>query len=173
MVDTPSFVGFGGLPHLLEAKNSVLSIPHHVFPMMVSDSKVLKEDPNPALWSHDPSLWVSKHGSSMMTVMQVAIYMGFKELIMLGCDVNWVPFDYEKDIDPNHFVEDYWGKLSLDGNKIDVTPERAKRYTDGAISCHVLAKKVCEPLGVKIYNATIGGDLEVYPRVDLMEALCR
>ena len=173
MVDTPSFVGYGGLCYLLEAKGTVLNVPKHVFPVWVTDDVPHQEDPNPAIWSHDPSGWVSKYGSSMLTVMEIAVYLGFKELIMVGCDLGWKPFDYEEDKDPNHFTEDYWGKMNLDGNKIDVTPERAQRYTDGAISCHVLAKKVCDPLGVKIYNATIGGELEVYPRVDLMEVLCR
>ena len=171
MVDTPSFVGYGGLPHLLESKDRVLYIPHHVFPVNVADDRPTREDPNPAWWSHDASVWVSKYGSSMVAVMQIAVYLGFKELIMLGCDLGWKPFDYEEDIDPNHFTGDYWGKMNLDGNKIDVTPERAQKFTDGARSGHVLAKKVCARTGVKIYNATIGGELEVYPRVDLMEVL--
>jgi len=171
MVDTPSFVGFGALPYLLEAKGTVLSVPKHVFPVWVSDDEPIQEDPSPHLWSHDPSGWVSKYGSSMSTVMQIAVYLGFKELIMVGCDLGWKPFDYEEDKDPNHFTEDYWAKMKLSGQEIAVTPERAKRYTDCARSSHVLAKKVCDPLGVKILNATIGGELEVYPRVDLLEVL--
>ena len=175
MVDTPSFIGYGGLPHLLEAEERVLSIPHHVFPVRVSDDVPTQEDPDPAIWSHDAPRWVSKYGSSMLAVMQIAVYLGFKELILVGCDLGWKPFDYEEDKDPNHFTEDYWGKLRVstsEGYKaVVVTPEMAQRYTDDARSCHVLAKKVCDPLGVKIYNATIGGELEVYPRVDLLEVL--
>ena len=175
MVDTPSFVGYGCLPYLLEAKGTVLNAPKHVFPLWVSDDVPTQEDPNPAIWSHDVSKWVSKYGSSMLTVMQIAVYLGFKELIMVGCDLGWKAFDYEEDKDPNHFTEDYWGKLKVltpKGRKaVVVTPEMAQRYTDCARSCHVLAKKVCDPLGVKILNATIGGELEVYPRVDLMEVL--
>ena len=171
MVDTPSFIGYGGLAYLLEAEERVLSIPHHVFPVRVSDDLPRQEDPSPAIWSHDPSKWVSKYGSSMLTVMQIAVYLGFKELIMVGCDLGWKPFDYEEDKDPNHFTEDYWGKMNLSGREIIVTPELAQRFTDDARSCHVLAKKVCDKLGVKIYNATIGGELEVYPRVDLLEVI--
>ena len=176
MVDTPSFVGYGGLCYLLEAKGAVLNVPKHVFPVWVADDKPTQEDPDPAIWSHDPSGWVSKYGSSMLAVMEIAVYLGFKELIMVGCDLGWKPFDYEEDKDPNHFTEDYWGKLRVSTSKgykdVVVTPEMAQRYTDDARSSHVLAKKVCDKLGVKIYNATIGGELEVYPRVDLMEILC-
>jgi hypothetical protein len=171
MVDTPSFVSYGALPHVLEAEGKVLFIPHHVFPMWVADDLPRQEDPDPNIWSHDVSRTVSKYGGSMLAVMQVAVYLGFKELIMVGCDLGWKPFDYEEDKDPNHFTEDYWGKMNLSGAEIVVTPELAQRYTDDARSCHVLAKKVCDKLGVKIYNATIGGELEVYPRVDLLEVI--
>ena len=171
IVDTPSFVGYGTLPHLLEAKGTVLSIPHHVFPLWVSDDVPRQEYPDPNIWSHDVSRNISKYGSSMLAVMQIAVYLGFKELIMVGCDMGWRPFDYEEDKDPNHFTEDYWGKMNLSGQEIIVTPELAQRYTDDARSGHVLAKKVCDKLGVKIYNATMGGELEVYPRVDLLEVI--
>ena len=39
------------------------------------------------------------------------------------------------------------------------------------IHMHGIAKRESEALGVKIYNATVGGILEVYPRVDLREVL--
>ena len=31
------------------------------------------------------------------------------------------------------------------------------------------ARQVCEEMGVRVYNATVGGKLEVYPRVDYQD----
>jgi hypothetical protein len=165
MKNTPSFVAYANLPHLIGAEGSHIRVPGHVFPISVSKDSQLRPD----TWSHNIADRVSKTGSSMLAVMQIAAYMGFDPIILVGCDAKWASFDYEEDIDPNHFVEDYWGKMSLDGKEIPVTPEQAKRYTDDAIACHLCAKTACDKIGVKIYNATIGGDLEVYPRVDFME----
>ena len=172
MIDTPSFVGFAAMPHILspESDSNRIAVPRNVFPVSVSkggrDMGAFRDS-----WSHNIADRVSKTGSSMLAVMQIAVYLGFNPLIMVGCDARWEPFDYEEDIDPNHFVEDYWGKMNLDGKKIEVTPERAKGYTDDAMWCHRLAKKECDKLGVNVYNATVGGDLEIYPRVDFMDVI--
>lgn len=37
------------------------------------------------------------------------------------------------------------------------------------LAAHQLARASCEKLGVKIYNSTFGGELEVYKRVDYNE----
>ena len=34
-----------------------------------------------------------------------------------------------------------------------------------------LAKMVCDNLGVRVLNATVGGKLEVFPRIDYRQAL--
>ena len=163
----PSFVEFGLLPYVLESVDGRINIPRHILPIdAVKDRK----------WSYDITKGVSKYGSSMLAVMQVAVYMGFKQLVLVGCDAKWIPFDFDEDKDPNHFVDDYWGKLnvcvSTGGRKdIVVTPTLAKRFSSDAQNCHTFARESCEPIGVEIYNATIGGDLEVHKRVDLVEAI--
>lgn len=80
--------------------------------------------------------------------MQLAVYMGFKEIYLLGTDCTLSP-----DGRAPHFVSDYCrnpGSLLLD--KIMQAYQVAKQYTDSH--------------GIKIYNATRGGALEVFPRVD-------
>lgn len=56
----------------------------------------------------------------------------------------------------NYFSEEY-----SDGEIM--TPEKNRRHT----LAHELAKSVSVELGFNIYNATVGGHLEVYPRTDI------
>lgn len=109
-----------------------------------------------------------------ITMLQIAIYMGFSEIYLIGCDTDYtVPKDTVKegvkangeaglaltsthDNDPNHFDPRYFGA----GRKWH-DPQ-----TDMMIEHHRYARTVGELLGVEIYNATVGGKLEVYPRRD-------
>jgi len=60
------------------------------------------------------------------------------------------------DEDPNHFTENYREK------------PKDNRYANEEITkSHVAAKKILSDRGVNVYNATVGGELEVYPRVDI------
>lgn len=170
IVGTPSFIDYGMLPSVLDTRDREINVPENVFPVAVS-KKYRQRDPDSSIWSHDIADGVSKYGSSMLAVLQIAVYMGFNPIYLLGCDLGWKPFGRD-DKDPNHFSEDYWGKPQLvSGEKIIVTPGLARRYTADAHSSHTLAKKACDPMGIKIYNATMGGDLEVYPRVNLVEVI--
>ena len=36
---------------------------------------------------------------------------------------------------------------------------------------HEIIKKECDRRGIKIFNATVGGKLETYPRVEIREVL--
>jgi len=61
--------------------------------------------------------------------------------------------------DSTHFSENYWnrGRLIKDNRKLE------KQILKG----HAIAKKVCSDKNIKIYNGTIGGELEMFPRVDI------
>lgn len=121
----------------------------------------------------DFSLDASDHTYAGCTVtfscLQLAYYMGFQEIYLIGVDCDYaIPKDVEekqeysvkildmKTSDPNHFDPDYFGK--------------GYRWHDPQVDkmrgAYQEAKKVCDAHGVTIYNATIGGKLEVFPRVD-------
>lgn len=87
------------------------------------------------------------------TLMQIAIYMGFREIYLLGCDCN-----YPKG-EKNHFVESgFVDKYAFKNHeRMIVGYEKAKEYADAH--------------GIKIVNCTRGGMLEVYPRMRLEEVL--
>ncbi|GFH41879.1 hypothetical protein Hs30E_04300 [Lactococcus hodotermopsidis] len=83
------------------------------------------------------------------SLVELAVYMGFKEIIFLGFD-----FGYAKN-KKSHFIEH--------GVVDSTADELGKRMT---VSFEV-AKKYAEQNGIKILNATRGGYLELFERIDL------
>jgi hypothetical protein len=103
------------------------------------------------------------------TCMQFAYYMGITHLYLVGADHNYdIPYKYlhkyknenyiidsEFD-DPNHFRPDYFGKgYRWHNPKVHLMEKSYK-----------IAKKVFENDNRVIFNATKGGRLEVFKRVD-------
>lgn len=88
------------------------------------------------------------------SLIQIAVFMGFKEIYLLGCDCN-----YNDDPQKRYFV---------DHGVLDKTYKEAGNRM---IACYPVAKKYADEHGIKIYNATRGGMLEVFERVDLDEIL--
>lgn len=87
------------------------------------------------------------------SLIEIAIYMGFKEIYLLGCDCS-----YPKG-EKNHFVESGFIDKNSSSN-----PYRMRV----GFNC---AREYAQAHDIKIYNATRGGELEVFPRVDFDEAL--
>ena len=90
--------------------------------------------------------------------IQIACYMGFKRIYLLGTDHN---YSIQQNDIANHFHKDYYkGMIKPDkyvGAKTELSFSAAKEYGD----LH----------GVEIYNATRGGKLEVFPRKQLEDVL--
>jgi hypothetical protein len=89
--------------------------------------------------------------SITFSLMQIAIYMGFKEIYLLGADCN------QGVGQKNHFIE----------NGHEEAKEKLITAAYRNIYAHEHIKKFCESKGVKVFNATRGGMLEVYERVNL------
>ncbi|EAI8833064.1 DUF115 domain-containing protein, partial [Campylobacter coli] len=97
--------------------------------------------------------------------LQLAYFMGFSEVYFIGMDFHYViPKSHKRrgytlisdTDDPNHFHKDYFGKgKSWHDPLIHFVPRN-----------YQLAKLIYESSGRKIYNATIGGKLEIFDRVD-------
>lgn len=80
--------------------------------------------------------------------LQLAVYMGFKEIFLLGTDCK--QYSDQRDM---HFTDNYAQDASyLHIDEMMLAYRAAKRYADSH--------------GIKIYNATRGGDLEIFERVD-------
>ncbi len=80
------------------------------------------------------------------TAIEMAVYMGFREIYLLGCDTTYGGHVDEANLD-RHPRKDEPAFFNI------VAYEEAKRYGDEH--------------GIQIFNATRGGMLEVFPRVNL------
>ena len=94
--------------------------------------------------------------------LQLAFHMGFEQVILIGVDHSFVSKgEANKTItsqgdDPNHFAPNYFGKgFRWQLPDLD-TSERAYR----------MAKKAYEADGRQVLDATVGGRLTVFPKVD-------
>lgn len=89
------------------------------------------------------------------SMIQFAAYMGFKEIYLIGVDCN-----YSKD---NCVItaDSYFDKRLFNASRAYAAPE-----VDTNLLAFARAKEVCDKKGVRIYNATRGGKLEIFPRVD-------
>ncbi|MFC4620089.1 PIG-L family deacetylase [Camelliibacillus cellulosilyticus] len=106
-------------------------------------------------FSSNPFKAIYSGFSVTYSMIQIAAYMGFKEIYLLGADCHY-------SLDQKNHVHEY-GYLSGDflslGNKMIQGFQEAKKYADRH--------------RIKIYNATRGGMLEVFERVNLDEVVSK
>lgn len=122
---------------------------------------------------YDDLIWdISKNPFGLRTVIygaiQLAAYMGFKEIYLLGCD-----HDYLNDISRttnHHFYEEEKG-ISDKNHLEQFTRERWFLEYYMRWKQYRLMKEYAETKGFKIYNATNGGMLDVFERVELTNLL--
>lgn len=90
------------------------------------------------------------------SMIQFAAYMGFKEIYLIGVDCN-----YSKD-NSTISADSYFDKRLFNSGRQYAAPE-----VDTNLLAFARAKEVCDKESIHIYNATRGGKLEIFPRVDL------
>ena len=105
---------------------------------------------------------ISEGATVTYVAMQIAFYLGFSEVVLIGVDHNFVTKGKPHSTvtstgcDPNHFDPNYFGK-GFRWQLPDLeTSELAYR----------LAKYHFEQDGREILDATVGGKLEVFKKVD-------
>jgi hypothetical protein len=91
--------------------------------------------------------------SITISLLQIAMYMGFKEIYLIGADCNFQR-------DNLHFV-------NHEGSVDTTLNTAAERNLAG----YKAAKQYADSNNIKIYNATRGGMLEIFERVNLDEIL--
>lgn len=98
--------------------------------------------------------------------IMLAMYMGFKDIYLLGADNNYVG-------EKTHFAD--WNCPGLpdayttEKAKNDIGLKMQRMMTLGYEQLAIISKK----MGVNIYNSTRGGCVEAFPRVSLEDALNR
>jgi len=86
----------------------------------------------------------------MDVCVQMAYYMGFQTVYLLGCDCDYSGQTHYTG-SPKKYIDSFWEKKKK--------PEVFLHYE--------LCRKAFESDGRKIYNSTVGGKLEVFERVPL------
>lgn len=88
------------------------------------------------------------------SMLQIAVYMGFSEIYLLGCDCT-----YDTKGNKQHFIES--GHFDRHADSVG----------ERMIYAYSVAKKVLDKKypSIKIFNATRGGMLEIFPRKTLDE----
>lgn len=142
---SPKFLSLSGYPYLKDADQVLF----------------LKGLETPA-FSRNPEEGVWEGHTVTFVAMQLAYYMGFSEVYLIGVDHYFsTPGKPDQEVtsngsDPNHFDPNYFGK----GVRWQL-PNLAKSEI-----AYSLARRAFEADGRKVYDATAGGKLTVFPKVD-------
>lgn len=117
---------------------------------MIVQDDILKE----IRFSPDVSKYVYNGRTVTYVCLQLAAYLGFKEIYLLGVD-----FNYSDNISGQ---ENHFKGYEKDGKKVRLNPFRPEM----SLSAYEKAKEYAETHHIKICNATRGGKLEVFERVN-------
>jgi len=118
-----------------------------------SHRKVFELDARKPLWSGATVTFIT---------MQLAYHLGFEQVILVGVDHSFTTQGkphaevVSQGDDPNHFSPDYFGK----GFRWQLPDLETSEFA------YKLARQAFESSGRQILDATIGGKLTVYPKVD-------
>ena len=134
------------------------------FPNPPSDLIFIRSLPD-WVFSNDPRIGLCEGWTVTYFAMQLAYYMGFEEVVLIGVDHHFTTKgDPNKEVlsegdDPDHFNPGYFGK-GVRWHLPDLTrSEQSYR----------MAKMAFERDGRRILDATVDGRLTVFPKVDYRE----
>lgn len=105
-------------------------------------------------WPNNIEYRMDKSATTMNLALQIANYMGFSEIIFLGVDLGFVA-DRGFNQDPNHFSQQY---------NAHIIPEKVDKINNQMRNVHKLARMKI-PARIKMYNASITTNLDIYPRI--------
>lgn len=136
----------------------------HYFPLyMFNHENSLSEEEYYTEFSNDIFDVVYDSGTIMYCTLQIAVYMGFKEIYLLGADSNYYG-------NAKHFID--YSLTDYEVNEKDVLNKANKKKDEAdnryyrIMTGYQKVKEYADNNGIKIYNATRGGMLELFERVD-------
>lgn len=125
---------------------------------------------NRKIMSDDISKSVTMGSTVVTVILQTCIYMGFSEIYLLGTDCSFHGSQKHSSILKYDNEEKFFKKVFHPNN--DMHPSADELYLQYMEDYREI-KKFADRKGVKIYNATRGGMLEIFPRVDLDDVVKR
>ena len=116
----------------------------------------------PLDFSDDAARVLYQASTGMYTAAQLAAYMGFKEIYLIGVDHHFhISQNNAGEIIVDDSVKDYFSeKYNTDKENLYIP------NTEKSTLTYVAMKEQCERRGIRVFNATRGGKLEVFKRVD-------
>ncbi len=136
--------------------------------------KWLKKDPNtifidsdftgPENFSSDATGRIFEGFTVTYVALQLAFFMGFEKVILIGVDHNDTTKGKPNEAivsqgdDPNHFAANYFGK----GFKWQL-PDY-----EGSERAYTMARDAYQAAGRQVLDATVGGKLMIFPKVDYL-----
>ncbi len=123
------------------------------------------EDPKKILFSDDAAHELYCASTVMYTAAQLAAYMGFQEIYLIGVDHHFhISQNNQGEIVVDNNVKDYFSeKYNTDKENLYIPNTERSTLTYEAM------KEQCSRRGISVFNATRGGRLEVFPRVNFEE----
>ena len=100
--------------------------------------------------------YINNGPSVVFCLIQIAIYMGFKQIYLLGIDCNYKATQTHSSLTKYEYAR----KISLNAGELMI-----KAY-----------ESIVDDLneyGVNVFNCTRGGMLEVFPRIELEDAVSK
>ena len=112
-------------------------------------------------WSDDAASCIYCASTGMYTAAQLATYMGFSEIYLIGVVHHFhISQNNKGEIVVDNKVKDYFSaNYNQDRDNLYIPNTEKSTFT------YIAMKKYCNEMNISIYNATRGGKLEVFPRV--------
>ena len=115
----------------------------------------------------DISRGIGNSTTVAVTAAQMAVYMGFNKIFLIGVDHSFSTYQNSKgELVNDKTVKDYFTD--------EYNKDKADLYIpnlDASTHAFISMKRFCDAKGIEVYNATRGGKLEVFPRVDFDEVI--
>lgn len=115
-------------------------------------------------FSEDCSEYVQAASTVTYSMIQLACYMGYKEIYLIGMDHTYANVTNDNGVIiqrnnvKNHAFE-------------DEKPNEVVANISYMEDAYRAARRYCEDHGIRIYNATIGGALEIFERTDFRKII--
>lgn len=129
-----------------------------VYPVRICNNA---DYPQRRRFSKNAARYVYRIGSVLYFMLQLAVFLGFDEIYLLGCDCNYsytklADGTIQKTGDKDYFLKGYEDRKGHQPiNQYDVV-----------IPDYDEARRFCDERNIKVFNATRGGKLESFVRVN-------
>lgn len=145
-------------------------------------------DPKPSLdlWTENCDIEpISKFGTTLLVASQLSIFMGFKCIYLIGCDLGFKETSYlerginkitkfrfvKKISDKMTVLKSFLQNTSVNENHFsnvyDTPWNNGKLINKNLLVAHKVLSMASKKYGFQVFNCTLGGYLEIHPRLPL------